>query len=523
MSIAGTVAVGGVVMTLLTGVQPVPSTESVVRTASGAVRGQVHAGYRSFEGIPYAAPPVGTLRWQAPQPVRPWSGVRAAVQPGNRCAQVASPSAGTPGSTSEDCLYLNVTAPAGADRNLPVLVYVHGGGLSSGAGSDLVPRRLAVGGHAVVVTLNYRLGVFGFFGAPGLTGSGTFGLQDQQAALRWVQQNIAAFGGDPRRTTLFGESGGGDSVCGQFVSPAARGLFSRVMIQTGTCSTANPVDALIPGAGAKVASWQPVATVQRAGQDVAAKFGCTTAVLDCLRTLPTTRLLTDPAVAVAYWGPAYGTPTLPEHPATAIEHGRYPRIPVLIGTTKDEGTILVALADQAKDITAYRDLLHRAFGDRAGEVERAYPVRPGVSPAAAWSAIVGDRAYVCPNQETERTLARRVPTYAYEFADQNAPVIFHIDADFALGAYHGSDVPYLWDDPAGAATFTLSAPQQRLSRTMIDYVARFAATGDPNGVSTPYWPRTGWFAPGPQVLEPGRVRPADTATTHHCELWSALR
>jgi para-nitrobenzyl esterase len=479
------------------------------------VRGQALDGYRVWQGIPYAAPPVGELRWRAPQPARPWHGVRDATKPGARCAQNASAAAGTAGSTSEDCLFLNVTAPAGAQRDLPVLVYLHGGGLATGAGSDLSARRLAVQGHAVVVTLNYRLGVFGFFGAPGLAGSGTFGLQDQQAALRWVQRNIRAFGGDARRTTLFGESGGGDSVCAQLVSPAARGLFSRTLMQTGTCSTANPIDALFPGAGAKVASWQPVSTVEASGRTVAAELGCPTAAMDCLRAIPVPKLLADPAVASVYWSPAYDTSTLPEHPATAVAAGHYPRIPIMIGTTKDEGTLLVALAGGPQDLAAYRALLQRAFGNRAGAVERAYP---GSHPAAAWAAVVGDRGYVCPNQETERILARRVPTYAYEFADQRAPMIFHVPSEFPLGAYHGSDVPYLWDNPTGS--FGLSPSQLRLSGTMIDYLARFAATGSPNGFGTPYWPRTTSTV---QVLAPSRVGPADTAAAHHCDLWRSIR
>ncbi|MGW6276206.1 carboxylesterase/lipase family protein [Kribbella sp. NPDC055071] len=511
MSLSGTLAVA--MLTALTGVPAVPSADPVVHTESGSVRGQALHGYRSYQGIPYAAAPVGELRWKAPQPARPWQGVRDATKPGARCAQNASPSSGTAGSASEDCLFLNVTAPTG--RDLPVLVYVHGGGLTTGAGSDLSARRLAVEGHAVVVTLNYRLGVFGYFGAPGLAGSGTFGLQDQQAALRWVQRNIRAFGGDPRRTTLFGESGGGDSVCGQLVSPTARGLFSRVMIQTGTCSTANPVDALFPGAGAKVASWQPVRTVEASGAMVGAKLGCPAAAMDCLRKLPVATLLSDPAVASVYWSPAYQTATLPEHPAAAVAAGHYPRIPVLIGTTKDEGTLLVALAGGPQDLAAYRALLERAFGERAGEVARAYP---GVDPAATWAAVVGDRGYVCPNQETERALDRRVPTYAYEFADEQAPLIFNVRSAFPLGAYHASDVPYLWDDPKGSPAFDLSRPQQELSDTMIDYLARFAATGDPNGFTTPYWPR----GSTPQVLAPGRVGPADTSAEHHCDLWRRI-
>ncbi|MFJ1764762.1 carboxylesterase/lipase family protein [Amycolatopsis sp. NPDC088138] len=487
----------------------------VARTETGLVRGSVSGTVRAFDGIPYAAPPVGALRWQAPRPAAPWPGVRDATQPGDRCAQNPSPVAGTAGSSSEDCLYLNITTPVDARRALPVLVYLHGGGLSSGAGSDLEPRRLATREQAVVVTLNYRLGVFGFYGAPGLAGSGTFGLQDQQAALAWVRRNIGGFGGNSRDVTLFGESGGGDSVCAHLASPAAWPLIDRAVVQSGTCSDANPVDALYPGAGAAVASWQPLSTLENTGSSVATALGCSAADLSCLRALPASRLLTDKAVAAVYWSPAYDTPVLPLRPAAAIAVGRFAHVPLMIGTTRDEGTLLVALSGQAEAPAAYRDLLSRAFGARADTVEAAYPA--GTQPAKAWAAIVGDRGYVCPNQDSARTLAHRTRTYAYEFADSAPPLIFHLDPAFPLGAYHASDVPYLWD-----TRYRLNPAQQRLSDQMLDYLGQFAATGDPNGPGTPHWPAVHPGSPVPVVqrLTPDAVGPTTTAAAHHCPLWT---
>lgn len=185
---------------------PVRQAGAVVITDTGPVLGAIAEGYRLFQGIPYAAPPVGELRWAPPQPVVPWSAPRDGTKPGNVCAQLPSPAADIT-SEQEDCLYLNVTAPD-APAPLPVMVWIHGGTGANGAGSYFDPHRLALGGDVVVVTLNYRLGIFGAFGYPGLDGSGTFGLADQQAALRWVQRNIAAFGGDPGNVTLFGESYG---------------------------------------------------------------------------------------------------------------------------------------------------------------------------------------------------------------------------------------------------------------------------------------------------------------------------
>jgi para-nitrobenzyl esterase len=488
---------------------------SVVRTETGMVRGRVSGAVRVFDGIPYAAPPVGALRWQAPRPAAAWPGVRDATRPGNRCAQNPNPVAGTAGSTSEDCLYLNVTTPVNARGALPVLVYLHGGGLTSGAGSDLEPRRLAAREQVVVVTVNYRLGVFGFFGAPGLAGSGTFGLRDQQAALAWVRRDIAGFGGNPHNTTLFGESGGGDSVCAHLASPAAWPLIDRAVVQSGTCSDANPVDVLYPGAGAAVATWQPLSTVEHNGSSAAAELGCPAADLDCLRAVPVTRLLTDTAVAAVYWSPTYGTPVLPQRPAAAIATGRFAHVPLVIGTTRDEGTLLTALSGQAETPAAYRDLLSRAFGDRADTVAAAYPA--GTRPARAWAAIVGDRGYVCPNQGSAHVLARQTRTYAYEFADPAPPLILHLDPPFPLGAYHGSDVPYLWD-----TQFPLNPAQRRLSDQMLDYLGRFAATGNPNGPGTPYWPAVHPHGPAPVVqrLAPDAVGPTTTAAAHHCPLWT---
>ncbi|SDW79251.1 para-nitrobenzyl esterase [Amycolatopsis xylanica] len=499
----------------------------VVITEAGPVHGGSADGLRMFEGIRYAT----ARRWEPPQRVAHWPGVQDATRPGARCAQNEDPPAGTPASASEDCLFLNVTAPAGVRRDLPVLVYLHGGGLKNGAGSDLEPRRLAAREHAVVVTLNYRLGVFGFYSYPGLAGSGTFGLQDQQAAMAWVRRNIAAFGGNAHNVTLFGESGGGDSVCAQLVSPSARGLFDRVMIQSGTCGDANPLGALIPSAAGRVASWQKLSALAANGATVAAKvataFGCTADALTCLRQRSADDLLHSADVNFgAYWGPAYDTPLLPEKPADAIAAGRFPHVPVIIGATKDEATLLVALIGQPTSSTSYDTMLDQAFGKgtaRRNAVTAAYPATVGY--ARTWAAIAGDRGYVCPNQRSATVLSRYTRTYAFEFADSGAPLIFTLKPetqaipDDALGAYHGSDVPYLWD--SASAQFQLTPPQRTLSDQLLDYLGRFAATGDPNGWGTPYWANVHPDgAPLVQRLAPGAVRPARTADEHHCALWT---
>ena len=213
---------------------------AVVHTTSGAVRGTLAGGYRTFAGIPYAAPPVGRLRWTSPQKAKTWTGTRDATQPGNACPQTAG-FLGDPASDTEDCLYLNVTTPRNTGENkLPVMFWIHGGGFYSGSGSLYGAQRLATEGNVIVVTLNYRLGVFGFLAHPALDGkthkSGDYGLEDQQAALRWVHDNAKAFGGDAGNVTLFGESAGGISTCSHLAAPASKGLFQRAIIQSGPCT-----------------------------------------------------------------------------------------------------------------------------------------------------------------------------------------------------------------------------------------------------------------------------------------------
>src|SRR6266568_8308046 len=247
-----------------------PDTPLVVATADGTVRGRAVAATDEFLGIPYAAPPVGALRWQPPRPPAPWHGTRAASSYAPHCPQ-PSGSFGR-ASTSEDCLYLNVFAPAGArGKHLPVMVWVHGGSLRTGESDDYNPAGLVRDG-VVVVTINYRLGALGFLADAALASrpggpAGNYGLMDQQAALRWVQRNIGGFGGNPGEVTLFGESAGGLSTLAQLISPGARGLFQRAIVESGTYELTE----------------QSLATAESAGDAFAAKVGCTSDTAACLR------------------------------------------------------------------------------------------------------------------------------------------------------------------------------------------------------------------------------------------------
>ncbi|MEV7817359.1 carboxylesterase family protein [Streptomyces flaveolus] len=418
---------------------PAPDAATVVRTHHGLVRGVHRDGYRTFAGIPYAAPPVGILRWAPPAPAAAWSGTRDATRPASSCPQAAGEVPA--GSTDEDCLHLNVTTPdgGGTGHPRPVVVWLHGGGFTTGAGSSYDAHRMAVRGDVVVVTVNYRLGALGFLAHSGLAGSGTFGLADQQAALRWVRAEIGAFGGDAHHVTLAGESAGGYSVCAQLTSPAAAGLFDRAIVQSGPC-TGRPERPFAP-------SSVPLPAARAAGADFAAKAGCGSAhdVLTCLRHVKVSRLL---AAQSADQQPANGTPLLPGDPAVAIADGHFHRVPMLIGHTRDEGNGWAAGIIQAgHPVTpeTWPDVAASFFPPgQARAIVREYRVyRTDGGPV--FGAVIGDADFACPTARTGRLLAARVPVWRYEFADEHAPPLTPGTPPFQLGAPHASELPYLFD------------------------------------------------------------------------------
>jgi para-nitrobenzyl esterase len=501
--------------------RPVPGT--VVRTDAGLVRGVADRNVLRFLGVPYAAPPVGALRWRAPRPVPPWRGVRPARRSGPPCTQVPS----VPGQ-SENCLFLNVTVPE-LPGPKPVMVWLHGGGFTSGAGSDYNPARMAAQGDVIVVTVDFRLGMFGYFGLPGLPGSGTFGLQDQQAALRWVRANITAFGGDPHDVTLFGESGGAVATCAQLTSPAAAGLFQRAIMQSGNCQLNWPADAMSMGVPAG-SFFQPVSSVDRAGQAAATVLKCrrhrTAAELACLRALPAGTLHGQ----FGHFGvAATGTPALPLNPATALRQGRFHRVPVLLGQNRDEHRLIAGIfAAEGWWITAkqYPGLIREAFGSRSPAVLRRYPVsRYRDDGALAWSAVFTDRIWACGQVATANALARFVPAYTYEFADEHAQPLGDLPKDFPAGASHGSELMDLFNvtgfQPITSSYYTPA--QRRLATAMIAYWTAFAWTGTPDHRGAPAWPSTrpGHAEQPALQLAPGPtgIRPADAATEHQCPFW----
>ncbi|KOU33527.1 carboxylesterase [Streptomyces sp. WM6373] len=501
----------------------------VVDTDRGPVRGRTHGAYSTFEGIPFAAPPTGPRRWRLPEPARRWEGVRDAGAPGSRCVQLPALGGGGPVG-SEDCLYLNVTVPAGPSgpaagarprpRPRPVMVWFHGGGFFSGSGDVYRPHRPAVQGGAVVVTVNYRLGVFGLFGHPELGGAPGFALADQRAALRWVRTNAHRFGGDPGNVTVFGESAGALSVCAHLTSPASAGLFHRAVVQSGSCSTTTPPSALLPGLG----TYEPFVPARRTVEEgalAAARLGCgrPSGALDCLRALDA-RTLATADLMQRFSLVSYGDSTLPMEPRRALRAGRFHRVPVVQGTTRDEIRLFLAQTLAAYPIgdgNAYRARMERSFGvETARAVETAYPVSAYPTPAIAWATLLTDASFICPTLRDAEALRRHVPTYAYRFSDRDAPDFSGLPPvpELPLGAAHGFELPYLF------TIAPLNEAQQGLADRMTGYWTGFARTGVPAAPGAPQWPRLGASA---RVLSlaPGAdgIRTVDGRAEHHCALW----
>ncbi|MFF0270948.1 carboxylesterase/lipase family protein [Kribbella sp. NPDC004536] len=484
----------------------------VVRTDAGAVAGKVVGDSVVYDGIPYAAPPVGGLRWKAPQPVRAWTGVRPS-EIANLCPQ--QPNSEAPdGSTTEDCLYLNVTTPAKpAAKPRAVVVWIPGGGFFSGAGSSYEASKFAARGDVVVVTVNYRLGIFGFFGYPGLPGSGTFGVQDQQAALRWVQRNARAFGGDPRNVTVAGESAGGMSVCAQLTSPTSTGLFAKAIMQSGSCAFNWAANSQYPGQTAD-APWIPARQVEANGKAWAAskKLSCTT--IECLRGIKTEALMDD---LLQFTQIGYGeTAAVPFSPAKAMKAGLFHRVPIISGNNHDEANGWLPAFGDIKD---YPALVKNMVGPaKAPAVLRHYPQSRYESPAAAWGAVTTDRIWSCTQVATDQQAAREVPVYAYEFADKHSPISIP-----GLGASHAMELPYLFR--LGGFDLPMSATQQTLSNQMIDYWTAFARTGNPNGPGRPQWSPTASRSVSGLSLAPTDqtgIRKVNLSSEHQCDFWAGL-
>jgi para-nitrobenzyl esterase len=472
-----------------------------VKIAQGSLQGDVQGGSVRFLQIPYAAPPVGALRWKAPAPAPAWSGTRHMSAFSSACAQQMS--AQGKGSESEDCLYLNVWTPREKPKNAAVMVWIHGGGNFAGGAGDLVPDPVALGElplfydgqtlaareGVVVVTLNYRLGPFGFFSHPALGSEGSplgnQGLLDQQQALRWVKENIEAFGGDPGNVTIFGESAGSADVCYHVVSPTSRGLFHRAISESGGC-TVSPT-------GSRDEALSETAPKMQA---FAAAAGCASdAPLACLRGLTPAQILShaeQPNPAGNFFAePAWRFSVvvdgdggfLPRTARDQFARGDVAKVPYILGSNADEGT-LFTLTTSVSDAATYMNYLTEAYGDLAPGIAAVYTAEKfGGDYRAALARVVGDAGLGCGTHDTaRRARAAGLPVFMYMF---NVPwkVSFGI-----LGAAHASEVSHVFGNP-----YRADATDERVSTEMTAYWASFARSGDPNHAgAAAMWPA---FAP----------------------------
>jgi para-nitrobenzyl esterase len=451
------------------------SAANVIRIDSGGLLGVAADGVTSFKGIPYAAPPVGELRWRPPAPPAPWAGVRAATAYGAICMQkIVVDNGRGAGPASEDCLTLNVftphVGPAGAA--LPVMVWIHGGGLVNGSGTAALYDGSALARQGVVVvTINYRLGRFGFFAHPALTAEqrgaalANYGLLDQVAALKWVRRNIARFGGDPRNVTIFGESAGGVSVNRLMMIRQARGLFQKAIVESG--------------AGGE--KGQTLAQAEQDGAAYAAKLGVTGPDPAKLRGIPADAMVAAGDLdLIKGEAPILDGVLLTENPAAAFATGRVARVPYLIGSNSLEFPGAYA--------SPFLDRLIRLTPDARAKAVAAYGSDARIRDHIVSDAIFGEPA---------RTLARDQvghgsPAWLYRFSvvSEKAPKAVQ------GGAVHASDRQYVFDN-LGASTWPTDRRDAAVAKTIGAYWVAFARTGNPNGPGRPAWPR---YGPGDELM-----------------------
>jgi para-nitrobenzyl esterase len=511
-----------------------------VTTSTGDVIGKLDAKTRAFLGIPYAAPPTGANRWRTPEPVTPWTTPRDATKPAKVCPQIQVGGTTIDTRSDEDCLTVNVWTPdPPGSAALPVMVWIHGGAFVFGSGAETFydGSTIATAGNVVVVTMNYRLGALGFLALPALTAessahptSGNYGFEDQQAALRWVKQNIAAFGGDPGKVTIFGESAGGYSVCSHLVAPGSKGLFQRAISESGYCSgyLGTTRDGAYPN-----------------GEALARVLGCTDAskVLECLRgktpdeflhafdnagpDLPG-GLFFQGSGAIGDGGAVKGSQRW--NPVTdddvivarvADVGPSFDTVSLLLGTNADEGTIFtsptlfkgVPVASDAE----YQAALPRTFGATlTPSIVAQYPSSNFPTANDALNTVVTDSCFACPARRLARNAAAaNVDVYLYAF--HHAPEKALLPG---LGSFHAAEFSYIFGFDTPLAT--TQDGEKPLAELMRGYWTRFASTGDPNGVTAPAWPK--YDATGDELL--GFDVPTSAAEAGYkkakCDFWDSI-
>ncbi len=503
--------------------------EPVVATRLGPVRGVQVNAVALFNGIPFAQPPIGDLRFAAPLPALAWRGTLDATQPRSPCPQVTR-FGQTDASEQEDCLYLNIAVPnvamgaRASKQKLPVIVWLHGGAFVGGSGDIYPLDEFARQANVILVSINYRLGVFGFMTHPGFDArhNGSLGLEDQREALRWVKRNIAAFGGDVNNVTVAGESAGAASVCLQLIAPhESRGLFQKAIVQSIGCALRVP----------------SVEVAQEVGLTVASLVHCDepASALSCLRKASVRELL-EASVQVSAstagaFRPSVGSISVPQQPTDALVSGQFVRVPMINGGNRDEMRLYVGYeVAGGASITAdnYVDRLKATYGDLASRVAASYPLSDYSSAAAAVGRAQsdftpGNALNNCVFLDSARLMSRHTSVYEYEFTDADAPPVME-NPGFEMGAVHSAELPYFYPHVSynqrrnGADVVDSS---QALSRQMMAYWGQFVRTGNPNGTGFPIWPlfKTATDVMG---LDPKQVGPTDAAAAHQCGFWQAL-
>ena len=465
--------------------EPDQRPQTRVLTTEGPVVGDFDALSQtlSWKGIPYAAPPTGELRWRAPQLPEIRSGDLDAAEHRSICPQPQPGSAGAGLVEDEDCLTLNIWAPADAlGQSLPVMFWIHGGSFTSGSGSlGLYDGASLTREGVVVVTINYRLGALGFLThesfvgeADDYPGAGNYGLLDQIAALQWVRQNIEAFGGDPNRVTAFGESAGAISLCALMASPLAEGLFVKAIMQSGFCALAI-ANMLEPRGNAPPASEQ--------GDRIVERTGCANDpdVLACMREASVSQLR---QASVGDFGQAEAfNPVIDDHvlstaPGLAIYQGETHAIPLLLGTNADEGTIFLGGAS-IRTASQFEDAVRRGFDDEVAErILELYPLEDYPSPRRALAAVIGDFFFICPTRFAAKESVRHGrDTWLYHFTH-----VTDFGANRDLGSFHGSELAFVFGTLG--AFLIPSQEEVLLSRRMQALWGSFATDGGPtaNGI-----------------------------------------
>lgn len=483
----------------------------VVKTPQGTVRGVRAAGSDRFLGLPYAKPPIKDRRFKAPVPAGTWTGVRDATRQAPACIQFQPTGVRESQPTSEDCLYLDLYRPSTAKPSsmLPVLVWFHGGGSTQGTGVIYGGQTMAEQTNTIVVSINYRLGAFGYLALPQLdaetpAGSGNWGLMDQLQSLKWVRKEIGAFGGDTKRVTIAGQSAGASAVCAMLATPSAKRYFQRAIIESGPCRSNATREA-----------------AEKTGLNFAHAAGCTddAAILNCLRLAWTGNLVAAEQKYVVNSRVAGGS-FLPQNPRDAIANGTWNRVPVLIGNVRNENRLL-SVANYKITADQYVQMVQSQYGAAAPDVLAHYPVTSYAKPFYALASVQTDAGNACQSHIAADRLGGLTPTYEYEFDDPTSPTLYGFQPPgIDMSSGHSAELAYLFDFTLGDRPLT--ATQTKLADQMKRYWAAFARTGDPNVKGDPTWPRHTAANAQVMTLRPtGSAPGTGLAAEHQCDFWAS--